>query len=482
MDLGANSGWVYAVNGSGYSSMGSGDYPTVAASETTINENEYVLWRYTEDWTKDSYISGPVTKTKDTGSVLSPAVTASGGEAAVSVGAADITNTIKSAKEGSASEIVIRPEITGSVTKVTVDLPKASLSSIADETDSDLTIETPVGNMSIPNDVLSAIAGQASGNTVTVSLNTMEASSLTAAQRSAAAGSAVYDISIFCGDSRISSFGGGSITVSLPYTLKAGEDPNRVMVWYLNDSGELKQMTSTYDKTTCMVRFTTTHLSYYVVGYQTVSAPADWKNTFTDIKSGDWFYDAVKYVSQNKLMSGISDTSFAPNENMTRSMLVTVLYRLAGSPAVKGTGTFKDVPGGKWYTGAVEWARENNIVTGYGNGRFGINDIATREQLAAILYRYTMLSGLNAVDPDKTVDADKTVDPGKTADAVKSADLKAFADSGEISGWAQTAVKWAAGEGILTGLTDKTLAPGGKATRAQVAAILQRLTQNKAAK
>ncbi len=382
---------------------------------------------------------------------LTPDAAVSGGKASVSVSASAITAAIKSAKTSGSDTIVIAPKVSGTVTKTSVEIPKGSISSIASDTSAVLKVETPVGSVSIPNEALLSISNQAAGSTVTVSLNTVEAAALTEAQKSAVGSSTVYDISIMSGGSHISSFGEGSITVSLPYTLKDGESESSVKVWYLNDSGELQQISCSYDKSTGLATFTTTHLSYYIVG-----SSADWTNPFADVREGDWFFKAVGYVSQKGLMSGTSEKSFEPNANMTRAMVVTVLYRLEGKPAAYPAGTFADVEDGKWYTDAVKWATANGIVSGYGGGVFGTDDSVTREQLATILYNYAKHKGYGVT---------------------KSADLGAYSDAQDISAWANYAMKWAVAEGLMNGTTDATLEPSATATRAQVATILMRFAE-----
>ena len=213
-------------------------------------------------------------------------------------------------------------------------------------------------------------------------------------------------------------------------------------------------MDSKYDKETGLATFTTTHLSSYVVGYAEESV---WENPFTDVKDGDWFYEAVEFVVKNGLFIGTGDTAFSPDTSMTRAMLVTVLYRLEGKPAVTGTNSFTDVEDGEWYTDAVIWANANSIVTGYGEGLFGTNDPITREQLAVILYNYAKHKGY---------------------DVTKTASLESYTDASDISGWAADAMKWANVEGIIIGRTASTLDSGGNATRAEVAAIMQRFVLN----
>ncbi|TVX99036.1 S-layer homology domain-containing protein [Cohnella terricola] len=176
-------------------------------------------------------------------------------------------------------------------------------------------------------------------------------------------------------------------------------------------------------------------------------------SSFADVDKKDWFFDAVAYVRQNGLMSGISETTFSPHLTANRAMIVTVLYRMAGNPHVTGENTFTDVPSGTWYTDAIKWATQNGIVSGYGNNSFGIDDAVTREQLVALLYRYAQYKNL---------------------DITATGDLSGFADKDKISAWATDAMKWAVGKGLISGKGNGNLDPSGTATRAEIAAILMR--------
>jgi hypothetical protein len=441
-DEGANSGWLYSVNGV--------TLATTAANDYLLSDGDTVLWYYTLDYTTDTSSSGwtsPVTN-KNT---LTPSVAVSNGVASASVSATDLTSAIAAVKENKGAAITIEPIITGTTKKVAVDIPKGSLSDISSQTTAGVAVKTPVGSVIIPNETLNSITSQAMGSTVTVTLESVASTSLTAEQKETAGENPVYDISILSGGTNISSFGSGSITVSLPYTLKEGEDASNVTVWYLSDSGELQLMDCTFDKATGLASFTTTHLSYYMVGYDV------WESPFTDVKSDDWFYGAVKYAVQKGLFNGTSDATFTPNDNMTRAMLVTVLYRLEGNPSVTGVSSFTDIQGSQWYTDAVTWASTNMIVSGYGGGLFGTNDNISREQMAAILYRYAQYKG---------------------HDVTKTVDLKDYKDALNISTWASDAMKWASAEGLITGTTSTLLSPTDSASRAQVATILMRFANN----
>ncbi|MGE4484166.1 MAG: S-layer homology domain-containing protein [Oscillospiraceae bacterium] len=180
-------------------------------------------------------------------------------------------------------------------------------------------------------------------------------------------------------------------------------------------------------------------------------------HAFTDVDASQWYHEGIDFVIDAGLFSGTSDTAFEPNTAMTRAMLVTVLYRLEGDPNAEGEASFADAASGLYYYKAVVWASENGIVTGYSDGKFGPNDKITREQMAAILYRYAEYKGL---------------------DITANADLSGYTDAGSISSYAKDAIKWANAGKLITGSSEATLDPRGYATRAQVAVILMRFCGN----
>ncbi len=169
---------------------------------------------------------------------------------------------------------------------------------------------------------------------------------------------------------------------------------------------------------------------------------------FTDVAESDWFYESVAYAYYNGLFQGVTETSFEPDTSMNRAMIVTVLYRLEGSPAA-GTSGFTDVASDSWYADAVAWASARGVVQGMGDGTFHPEDPLTREQIAAILYRY--YEGKNTGNS-----------------------LAQFNDADSISDWAKDALSWCVDRGIISGLPGSILSPQGNATRAQVAAMLMR--------
>ena len=179
---------------------------------------------------------------------------------------------------------------------------------------------------------------------------------------------------------------------------------------------------------------------------------------FTDVKTGDWFYEAVQYVYDKGMMTGVSADRFAPASTTTRGMIVTILYRLENEPAVSGGSAFTDVENGAWYADAVAWAAANDIVNGTSATTFAPNSPITREQMATMLYRFAQYKGMDAVTLQEN--------------------LTGYPDGGQVSDYAIPAMNWAIGQGLIAGMENGTLVPQGSATRAQVATILMRFCES----
>ena len=191
----------------------------------------------------------------------------------------------------------------------------------------------------------------------------------------------------------------------------------------------------------------------------TCSAGAASIPDFSDVRPADWYHDAVSYVCENGLMNGTSNTTFSPNATTSRSMIVTILYRLAGSPDMPESNwgyPYADVDAAAYYSTPVYWARMNDLVTGYSDTQFGPDDAITREQMATIMYRYAYSKNLVANEPYN---------------------LNQFGDNSQISSWARDSVAWAVGAGLISGKGDGVLDPQGATTRAEAAAILQRFLE-----
>ena len=271
--------------------------------------------------------------------------------------------------------------------------------------------------------------------------------SLNAAQQRALgtqAGSAVLANASVLVDGAAASCPAGSVRAVV--AVNAADD---LTAWSLADDGSISAVGGAYDAGQQTYAFD-------VVNGVTAIA----RFPFTDVVAGTWYYGAAAYAYNNGLFAGMTPTTFAPNATMTRAMLVSVLWRLAGAPAPKAPNTFVDVPDGAWYTDAVTWAAENGVVSGIGGSRFDPSGFVTREQTAEILYNYAHSKGY---------------------DVSARADLTVFPDAGSVSGWAEKALSWANAAGLINGTVrdgQTILDPQGSASRAQVAMILMNYVEH----
>ncbi len=298
-----------------------------------------------------------------------------------------------------------------------------------------LQVQFAAGTVTLDSDALAALDLH---KDVAVSLT---GASLNAAQQRAlgsqAATATLANVSVTV-DGAAASYPAGSVRAGIP--VRAADD---LTAWSLADDGTISAAGGAWDAQQQTYAFD-------VISGVTAIA----RFPFADVPAGSWYYGAAAYAYNNGLFAGTTDTTFAPDMTMTRAMLVSVLWRLAGEPAPKGANTFDDVPDGAWYTDAVTWAAENGVVAGIGNGRFDPSGAVTREQTAVILFNYAQSKGY---------------------DVSARADLSAFPDAGSVSGWAQEALAWANASGLISGAvrgTQTILDPQGSASRAQVAMIL----------
>lgn len=280
-----------------------------------------------------------------------------------------------------------------------------------------------------------------------VAVSLASGASLNAAQQRAlgsqAATATLANASVLV-DGAAASCPAGSVRAAV--AVNAADD---LTAWSLADDGSISAVGGAYDAGRQTYAFD-------VVNGVTAIA----RFPFTDVVAGTWYYGAAAYAYNNGLFAGMTPTTFAPNATMTRAMLVSVLWRLAGEPAPKAPNTFVDVPDGAWYTDAVTWAAENGVVSGIGGSRFDPSGFVTREQTAEILYNYAHSKGY---------------------DVSARADLTAFPDAASVSGWAKNALSWANAAGLINGTVrdgQTILDPQGSASRAQVAMILMNYVEH----
>ena len=292
-------------------------------------------------------------------------------------------------------------------------------------------------------EALKGISGQTSGDIK------VEMKDVSSTYQEKLPGKQVFSLSVSSGSSTITNFG-GAVTVTLPYTPKAGESVDEVTVWYLASDGTMTEIPCTYDPVTKLATFKVTHFSLYAVGVNT-----PWVNPFSDVRDSDWFYGAVEFVSRNGMMQGIGGTDFSPNTTVTRGMLVTILLRLEKEHATTKTISFVDVSDSKWYAKAVKWAAANGIASGIGGNQFAPEKQLTREQLALMLFNYAKYKGYDVSVGENT-------------------NILSYNDAFGIPDYAYLALQWASGMGIINGDGSGNLNLKSPASRAEVSVMLER--------
>lgn len=398
------------------------------------------------------------------GSAVAPAPTDSGSSSITAPDGTKVPATVE-VKNGTAA--------------VSADSSKLTAVSGKDSLTLDLSADSTVRTVSLTGDVVAALAGAKNGAALTLPNGTvaLDRETLTALG-SAAQADGMASISIASADkssltdaqrkylpkngtilnisaqvqpkngtaTRVHALN-GTAAISVAYSLKSGENADHLVAYYLAEDGSFEKLPVIYDAATGKATFKTTHFSTFVITHE-------YSSDFSDVNLRKWFYNEVNTALENGWFKGLTATKFGPDDGMTRAMLVQVLYRMSGSKAAS-TAQFTDVADGKWYAEAIAWASENGIVNGFTDGRFQPDTLITRQQLAAILYRYDTYRGHTPQS---------------------SAALDGYADAASVESWAAEAMSWANSNGLVTGVTPTTLVPNGTATRAQVAVILSRYT------
>ncbi len=342
----------------------------------------------------------------------------------------------------------------------TVKLPADAIKAISEN--GELEIKMTDGSVKFDNKALSAISKELGNNQFSLRIAKVTSSVLNSKQKAIVKSlkdASLYDLELKSGNKIISDFADGVANISI--NLSKEIDGN-IVINHVADDGTLTKVTAEYDKATGIVTATLTHFSKYAITFEE-SATSDNKepeytNVFTDVKSDDWFFESVMKAYENKLMLGTTDTTFAPNEKVTRAMFVTVLHRLSGDTKDTKDIAFSDVKTDAYYAKAVAWAKRNEIVNGVSETEFAPDQEITREQMATILYRYAKSLGV-----DTTVDEDTNI--------------FSYADSNMISEYAISAIQWAASAEIMKGNSDGTFAPLNSATRAELATVFVRIAE-----
>ena len=407
------------------------------------------------------------------GSSSAPAITVpvsgSGDTVHVSASVSGSTAEVKEIKRteldkiGTDSAVVI--DLSGLNKGVTgVTLSTNTIDSICKTEADGVTIKLPSAELRVDRQTLAAVTEQAAGSKVrlVVEPDSTARGTMTAAQRSTLAGmknAAALEAYFVSNDTRIHDFKGGSVELSIPYRADGA-----IRAWFLKEDGTREPVSARYDKENAQLILH--HFSHYVIeeldssAAYTVCAKDDScpLGAFGDLTATAWYHDGVHYCLENGLMRGVSGGKFLPDGSTTRAQLVTILWRLEGNPAPVSAAGFSDVADGVWYAEAVRWAAGCGVVKGYDNGCFGPNDAVTREQMAAILYRYAQHKGYDV-------------------SAGKDTNILSFNDAFAVSEYAIPAMQWACGSGMVRGIAQKGgmfLVPGDTTTRAQAATLIMR--------
>ncbi|MBQ4427941.1 MAG: S-layer homology domain-containing protein [Oscillospiraceae bacterium] len=362
--------------------------------------------------------------------------------------------TVKGKDGETASVTIDLSSLSEDITGVTI--PKEKL----DDLSGTLIIKLPQSSVTFDAAALAEIRSQTEEDIV-LCVRIAAEQSLNAAQKNAVSDidvQTVYDISLLSGEKRITDFGGGSAAVKVGYELKADQKSEGLEVWYVSDDGSTERIPAAAGSG--FITFSVNHFSNYVVAYNADSTALCEKNgacpasAFTDLDLNAWYHDGIHWALKNGIVNGYDNGLFGANDAASRAMVVTMLYRIEGEPAVEGDVRFSDVSDGMWYTDPIKWAVSAGIVRGYGDGTFGVSDDITREQLAAILYRYAKLKG-------------------RASGEVWSYKLE-FSDADEVSDWAYEAMCWVSMNGVIRGTGNNMLSPKTGADRAQTVTMLRR--------
>ena len=407
------------------------------------------------------------------GSSSTPAITVpvsgSGDTVHVSASVSGSTAEVKEIKSaelnkiGTDSAVVI--DLSGLNKGVTgVTLSTDTIDSICKTEADGVTVKLPSAELRVDRQTLAAVTEQAAGSKIrlVVEPDSTARGTMTAAQRSTLAGmknAAALEAYFVSNDTRIHDFKGGSVELSIPYRANGA-----IRAWFLKEDGTREPVSARYDKENAQLILH--HFSHYVIeeldssAAYTVCAKDDScpLGAFGDLTATAWYHDGVHYCLENGLMQGVSGGKFLPDGSTTRAQLVTILWRLEGSPETTGAVRFGDTADGAWYTEAVRWAVGCGVVKGYDNECFGPNDAVTREQMAAILYRYAQHKGYDVSAGEDT-------------------NILSFDDAFAVSEYAIPAMQWACGSGMVHGIARDgrmLLAPGDTTTRAQTATLLMR--------
>jgi len=428
-----------AGEGSGWMITWKGEFINEGASEFVVKNGDYIRWQYTCQlgadigdpfWADKEYTPSLKEEEQKPSASLTPeASTNSKGEASVEIKKDELTSAVEEAtKDNTAGTVVIAPEIKGDASKVTVELPKEAVDSMATSGKTDLTVKTDIATVTLPADTLKELPTD--GKTVSVAVETVKGDATAAAGSTAAADKIVVEVAV---DNKAVDKIGSGVVASIP-----AKDVSATSVLVIVDA----EGNETIVKKSAVADGEITAL---LEGSCTVVVK-DNKKEFTDTE-GHWGKGAAEFASSRELFNGVGNGQFGMNTTMNRAMMATVFYNLENGPEHDGEHDFHDVDENRYYAKPVAWAAESGVLSGYNDGSFRADAPVTREQLAVMLWNYSgKPSGIKALE---------------------------HSDAGNISNYAKEAMQWAVENGVMSGRANGQLDPKGAATRAEVAQMFK---------
>lgn len=361
------------------------------------------------------------------------------------------TLLLKSAKDtestGGKAIVEIKVDTKVDTKAAEVGIPRDSFNKIADETNAELKVKTGIGTLVFDSKAVESISDASTLGDVVIGIAKVEKETLLESVREVVGERPVYDFSATVGGNNISNFGDGNATISIPYELQQGERPEAVVIYYIDDSGNLQTVEGKYNIKTGTVDFSVNHFSVYAVGYNEV--------VFKDVKVDSWFNQAVTFIAARDITTGIGNHMFGPSNTITRAEFIVMLMRAYGiKPSNQNEDNFSDA-GDSYFTGYLAAAKQLGITTGMGDNRFIPNGKISRQDMFTLLYR--TLNLLGEMPTDKT---------GKC--------LSDYGDFNKVSNYAKEAMQSLVATGTISGSAGK-LDPDGKSTRAQMAQVLYNL-------
>jgi len=331
---------------------------------------------------------------------------------------------------------------------VNVTIPQSSFEQVADDTNAGVQITAPIATIRFDERAVETINEAAKGSSsISISAGMVDIAKLSESDRAKVAGRPVYEFAVTAGDTKVTYFGGGKAMVNIPYTLKQGENPNSVVIYYLGDDGILKTVRGHFDSTTNTMKFRTTHFSKFVIGYSPIS--------FNDVSGDAWYADAVQFIAAREITTGTGNGNYNPGDQLTRGQFLVMMMRAYDiEPDGNPTDNFVDA-GNTYYTNYLAAAKFLEISDGIGSNKFAPNQSITRQEMFALLY-----NALNEI--------------GELPEVASEKQLADFSDADRIAPWAKNPMEYFVKVEVLSGYDGK-LAPIEVSTRAQMSQIMYNL-------